>query len=1322
MTHQLRVLFLGVACAALFACPPPRAVCGNGKVETGEACDDGNTTSGDGCEADCLNTSTGGGGGGAVGGGGGVTGGGGGTTGGGGGGVPSCGNGITDGAELCDDGNRTAGDGCESDCMSFTNTATVKGCPGINQRVPAGQTCAATSGDTGRLITGVVLTDGITYVGGQVLVDGTGTITCAACDCTAAAGASTATLVVCPQAIVSPGLINSHDHISYQSSPLLRTAERYEHRHDWRIPNNGHTRIASGISNIATSIRWAELRQVMAGTTSIVGATYSSTGNPGMLRNLDANPSGQLGTITGTTGINSDTFPLNDTGGLELTSGCGYPALPLIAPGTSAYLPHVSEGIEPSARNEFVCLTQTNNGILSSRTALVHGIGLNARDIALVAQTSTSLIWSPRSNISLYGDTAAVPLYHRLGVNIALGTDWTISGSMNLLRELQCADSLNRNAFNNTLTDQELWRLVTANSADATASSASIGRIAVGKLGDLAIYKRRAGSFYRSVIDAQPQDVVMTMRAGRVLYGDQSIVSAVDATAMCDSFDVCGTMKAACIRAEFPVLTGTNAANTLALLQMANTTTYPLFYCNGATPMNEPSCLPERDSTSPKGTNSHLGSTIYTQASTDADKDGIPDVSDNCPMVFNPVRPMDAMIQADADLDGVGDVCDPCPLNANTTTCTMFDPNDRDGDGVLNATDNCPNVANPTQVDTDGDLKGDACDACPNDPNPGNAACPSNIYAIKLGQAALGQAVSLSNVLVTAVGATGYFLQVAPSDAVYDGGNYSGVFVYAPSSGVNVGDRLNIASATPANYQGQIQLSGSLSATDGGVLIASSGNPLPAPQVVNPADVATDGGLAQPLEGVLIRVDAVNVTDIAPPPGGTDTAPTNEFVVNGSLRVNDYLFLITPFPVLSQNYLSLVGVLNLRNGNTKLEPRSAADVISGPPTLVALSPALVFVREDAGVTLPAPLVAQLSNGAFGDTAITVTSSGPQVVVGDGGLLIVPDGGLSTVVPVFGVNSTDGGTVTLTATMGTASRTALVRVLGANDVPRLIGLEPGTAGLVAGAVQTFTVRLDLPVAVATDVMLSLVPNTLGVAPMIVTVPVDATSATFNVTIDAMATGTGTLTATLAADMRTAAITVQQVGTTNHPVISEFSSRGAISAFDEFVELYNPTFADIDLNQWRLQTKSAVATTWLDRVVFGAGTVLASKGYLLAANTGYVTPASGPAADFAWLLPTNGLGDTGAIRLVRPDGSVADAVGFGPTAVGGEGVALPAHPGTAGPTRSFERKARPTSTEATMNGTGADALLGNGQDSDNNATDFYLRSTTTRDPQNRFSPTE
>ncbi|HCF58984.1 MAG TPA: hypothetical protein DFS52_13460, partial [Myxococcales bacterium] len=53
---------------------PKEPVCGNGTVESGEACDDGNAVDGDGCSADCKSTE-------------------------------QCGNGFVDKGEVCDDGN-----------------------------------------------------------------------------------------------------------------------------------------------------------------------------------------------------------------------------------------------------------------------------------------------------------------------------------------------------------------------------------------------------------------------------------------------------------------------------------------------------------------------------------------------------------------------------------------------------------------------------------------------------------------------------------------------------------------------------------------------------------------------------------------------------------------------------------------------------------------------------------------------------------------------------------------------------------------------------------------------------------------------------------------------------------------------------------------------------------------------------------------------------------------------------------------------------------------------------------------------------------------
>lgn len=92
----------------------------------------------------------------------------------------------------------------------------------------------------------------------------------------------------------------------------------------------------------------------------------------------------------------------------------------------------------------------------------------------------------------------------------------------------------------------------------------------------------------------------------------------------------------------------------------------------------------------------------------DADGDGVPDWSDNCPAQRNPD-------QLDKDRDWVGDSCEAAetgpgigPEKARPNSAGVVP--DRDGDGVPDGDDLCPDVADPSQGDLDRDLMGDACD------------------------------------------------------------------------------------------------------------------------------------------------------------------------------------------------------------------------------------------------------------------------------------------------------------------------------------------------------------------------------------------------------------------------------------------------------------------------------------------------------------------------------------------------------------------------------------------------------------------------------------
>src|SRR5207302_3157872 len=142
------------------------------------------------------------------------------------------------------------------------------------------------------------------------------------------------------------------------------------------------------------------------------------------------------------------------------------------------------------------------------------------------------------------------------------------------------------------------------------------------------------------------------------------------------------------------------------------------------------------------------------------------------------IRPMDAGKQSDTDGDGMGDECDPCPRDANTTTCTAFDPNDRDGDGIPNATDNCPDTPNADQADADMDGHGDVCDACPMVANMGAAGCPATIYEVKTGKYPLHTAVRVLHGLVTGTGGNGFFVQFKETDTGYISADNSGLVVF----------------------------------------------------------------------------------------------------------------------------------------------------------------------------------------------------------------------------------------------------------------------------------------------------------------------------------------------------------------------------------------------------------------------------------------------------------------------------------------------------------------------------------------------------------------
>ncbi|UJR78744.1 amidohydrolase family protein [Sandaracinus amylolyticus] len=1175
-------------------------------------------------------------------------------------------------------------------------------CPAADApSLPGGAICETTAGDANLLITAdVLMADGRVLAGGQVLVNATGSIVCADCDCASAEGASGATRVSCPDGVLSPGLVNAHEHMTYQGLPteptFAGTNERFEHRHDWRRGLRDHSDDFRPPGRASQAeMQWAELRMIIGGATAVNG----SGGSSGLMRNLDSAGANMEG--LGQAETYYQTFPLGDSGGTLRESGCSYSwedSAERIA-GEDAYTPHVSEGIDAEARNEFLCMRMEGaNDLIEPQTAMIHGIGLLPNDIEHAAAEGTMLVWSPRSNISLYGDTARTPEYDRLGVPIAMGTDWIYSGSMNMLRELQCADELNAQYWDGYFSDLDLWRMATLNGAIATATDDVLGSIAPGRVADLVIFDGSVNALHRAVIDAQPENVALVLRGGEVLYGEAAVVAALPTGDACDTIDVCGSPRRACVMRE----TGMS----LAALEAANDRKYQLFVCDGATPPDEPSCHPRRTEypdavvamPSIDGSNEYDGNATAD----DSDGDGIANAEDNCPSMFNPIRPLDMGAQADADDDGEGDICDPCPLEADATTCEAFDPNDQDRDDVPDTTDNCPGRSNPDQMDMDDDGKGDACDVCPTRANPGAAGCPGTIYEVQDGTFAADTRVVVRGV-VTAVASNGFYAQVAEDDEDYDGEGQSGVFVFVGGDGPtqSIGDEVTI-DGTVQEFFAETQISSSAAS----VMVTGTGT-VPAPVDVTPADVTTGGARAEALEGVLVRVTNVSVTNVAPAPAGGETAPTYEFEVTGGLRIDDLFFRLTPFATAGETFTSITGVLSWRRENSKLHPRNADDVVAGTAQLLELGPPLSYVREaGAGptATFPTPLTVRLARAVPTATTVTITA-GSGLTVAD---VTIPANTASAEVPVAGAAASPTP-VTVTATLGGTTRTAQVRVLGATEAPGAFTLTPDTAVVRVGEMQAFTVTTDIP-APPGGTTITLAVDAGGTVPPSVTVPAGETTATFAFTAGASA-AEGTLTATMGAVTRTADVEVS-AGGAGTIVINEvdYDMPGAGDNV-EFIELYNPGSTAFDLTGVIVVLVNGGAMSGpveYGRVALSGS--LAAGEYLVIARDTVTIPSSVDRVPFPGTAATDNLqnGPNDGIAILRGT-ELLDALTYeGPvTAVTISGTTYNLVEGTA-------------STAQDVGSTASISRIPNGRDTNDAATDWATTAMVTPGAANVADP--
>lgn len=385
------------------------------------------------------------------------------------------------------------------------------------------------------------------------------------------------TKVIETHGVIAPGLIDLHNHVAYNFLPFWNSGKRWQDRYQWARASAYATEVKTPYNavkngnHLCEAVKYGEFRALVGGTTTIQGSVDLSC-TRSWVRNVEFTNFCQ-------DEVRQDVLPIT-----ALTQGDADQLNAQFASGkTKAFFVHLAEGIDDSSRAEFDYLEKL--GLLKPQVVGIHSTALDAPRLAKMGQAGMKIVWSPLSNLALYGQTTDIPTALADGITVSIAPDWTPSGSANVLGELKVADRVNKERFGGIISDKQLVDMVTTNPAKIVAMDDKIGSIAVGHFADLVVVRGAITAPYRALIDAKPADVMLTTISGQAFYGSSDIVTAIGDSRTYVTVDACGEPRSlAASETTLPIPGGTE---TLADVQQTFTSagvsnTIPLFTCDAA--------------------------------------------------------------------------------------------------------------------------------------------------------------------------------------------------------------------------------------------------------------------------------------------------------------------------------------------------------------------------------------------------------------------------------------------------------------------------------------------------------------------------------------------------------------------------------------------------------------------------------------------------------------------------------------------------------------------------------------------------------------------
>ncbi|MGH2896779.1 MAG: amidohydrolase family protein, partial [Solirubrobacteraceae bacterium] len=198
-----------------------------------------------------------------------------------------------------------------------------------------------------------------------------------------------------------------------------------------------------------------------------------------------------------------------------------------------AFLYHLADGTAPSLIKDYDGLRDHN--CLQPKFIGIHSTALGSDQFKEwhAKAKGGAIVWSPFSNLWLYGKTTDVVAAGKAGLIVCLGADWSPSGSKSVLGELKVADLHNKLTLGGALSDRDICAMVTCNPARALGWENLLGQLKAGLHADFVVMaakgKDKAKDPYRTLIESVEADVLLVAINGYPIYGTAHLMTAASA-------------------------------------------------------------------------------------------------------------------------------------------------------------------------------------------------------------------------------------------------------------------------------------------------------------------------------------------------------------------------------------------------------------------------------------------------------------------------------------------------------------------------------------------------------------------------------------------------------------------------------------------------------------------------------------------------------------------------------------------------------------------------------------------------------------------------